>query len=137
MAQVRGIYYAQDEWYKPKWYEPIPLPLWETPVSKTKTSQPQHKIIKPKTHAPQTRKRQYQQPYSPIAPPRKRSKFNPNNPNSPKIPSKPNKPNKPKITQCFRCGRTNHHFDNCHAVVDVNGVHIQHNQRRIVRDMRP
>ena len=123
--QIGSIYYTTDSTLQYVWYEPILLPLWETPIQTTsrKSARPSS-FNKPRF----SKKKQFNSRKRPHFQPQQTNKSQNNNP------YKRQKVNPPKHIQkrCWRCGKNNHHFNECHARWDYDGNYIGNTRRDIV-----
>ena len=136
VTKVSGAYYAGDEQYHFHHYDPIPLPMWETPVTKTIPTTPSHSVTPKRLTSTRKRKRGQGQQHSHI-PPYKRQRPN-TNPN-PSI-NKTNPKSRPlsnhnKDTICFRCGKRGHLAMECHSKMDINNNRLHQNDRRKLSQM--
>ena len=140
VSNVAGKWYAKDKRYEMKYYDPQPLPLWETIIKKPTpitTPKPQFKPKRQQSHIQNdNRKRKNQWQNQPYGPARKRSKFNPNpNPNPHiKLPT-PSSTSNSNNVQCFRCGFKGHRANDCKSGRDINNVRFARHERRTLKEM--
>jgi len=134
VSNCTGALYAGDEEFQIQHYDPISLPMWETPAVKT-TPAPSRspKPDTPKPNTP-TRKRKRERgttPRSPYSPPSKRQRPTP----GPTSNSHPNSSKSNETTICFRCGKRGHHAKTCYSKMDVNMNPLKKNDRRKLSEM--
>ena len=123
-TRLSTAYFSGIDKFKIIHYEPIPLPFWEvTPQmtdpqlkQKTKPQQPNN---------PRKRPRETEATNNQSRPRKKRRRDNSINNDKKEISGK----------QCWRCGRTNHTCNDCHAIVDINGHSFKISERRNLNEM--
>ena len=136
VVDLGTMWYAKDHNYKIQHYDPLPLPLWETPRPKSKITTTKPVASKAPTSFP-SRKRQRFNPsrYSSSQPPHKRQRYNqqqynPRNRSHQRHAPKPQYPRSNPII-CYRCGKANHSSKQCHSRHEINSDPLQPNDRRI------
>ena len=129
VSDVAGMWYARDDLHTIKYYDPQPLPLWETIIKKSRvptTPKPKTSpsVYTPK-HAGQKRPTQARPQFNP---PHKRRKYN-----TPQQPT--HTPTNLSQIQCFRCGKRGHKAEVCYSTTDINSQPIRHTDRRTLNSM--
>ena len=135
VSKCTGALYAGDKDFILQHYNPISLPMWETPaVKSTPTPVRPTKPDTPKT-TPNTRKRKRKRddtPRSPYSPSTKRRKYTPTDTTD----SNPNATSKSyEDTTCFRCGKLGHHAKTCYSKRDINNTFLKKTDRRKLSQM--
>ena len=143
VADLGTVYYAKDSNYKIQHYEPLPLPLWETPRNKPKTkitkpmqTSPQHQSRKRNRFTPShnfqsqppNKRRRYdsQQQYAQKSQYHSKQRYTPKHRNNPQR-SHQFRSHK---TQCYRCGKLYHKTTDCRSHHDIDSNPLQPQDRR-------
>ena len=137
VSDTSGKWYARDKHHEIRYYDPQPLPLWETVVKKPTANAPVPKP-KPKPYQPKYDRngRKRDNPFGAGGPSRKRPKSGPQSPSNPKpYIQRPSKPDSRPIYQCFRCGFRGHKAEACLSWRDINNQRIARHERRELKDM--
>ena len=156
VSDLGTMWYARDPQYKIQHYEPLPLPLWETPRPKQNASSKAQFPNRPRKRTRfNSRNRSHQPPY-------KRQRYNapqqinpqPSNPSRHNIPQKSFNTRRFTLQQrhnpqqyhqrhfasksrnnfnsikCYRCGKRQHTAKECASRHDANRVPLHPNDRR-------
>ena len=134
VSKCTGALYAGDKDFILQHYDPISLPMWETPaVKRTPTPTRPTKPDTPKgTPNTRKRKRKHDTPRSPYSPSTKRRRYT----STTTTDSDPNPtPKSHTDTTCFRCGKIGHHAKTCYSKRDINNTFLKQTDRRKLSQM--